>query len=654
MKLQQAHVSHFRSILDSGTIKIDQSTCLVGKNEAGKTAFLKALEGLNSTDEHYKSYDKIESYPRRFLAEYDELHPDEDARVLETKWSLEPDDVAAVEDILGRGTVSSKVIEVSKLFEQTTRNWVVKVDHKAVLDALKLRFDLSDEESAPLRNGTTTRSAHSAIEALDEPSAAQSELKAVIETFRDKCATLAAIDVLKERMPAFLYFSHYDRMNGAISIAKLAADEAQPKGISEEDRVFLDFLLYAGTTLEELKSANEFEVLNAKCEAAANRITEQIFEYWTQNQDLEIQVVFSEGKPGDPPPFNSGPVARARVRNNLHKVTVPFSERSAGFVWFFSFLVKFSQIRKEQSDIILLLDEPGLTLHGTAQHDLLRYFAEKLEPDHQIIYSTHSPFMVPPDRFDTVRTVEDVVRTDERGRRVSDGTKIRDDALSTDPQTNFPLFGAMGFEVTQSLFIAPNTLLVEGPGDILYLQAAASILKKLGRQSLEQRWAICPSGGIDKIAPFIKLFSGNKLNIVVLTDFDRGQKKKIEKLRRSQLLEDGRIILANEIAEKEEADIEDFFEPSIFCQLINETYSLKGEHKLTVKKLNEADESTGRLVKKAEAYFRLLPDTIPMFSHYDPALYLLQHPELLAGETAAIQKTLERFEAVFTRIAMYQ
>src|SRR5690606_34015477 len=101
------------------------------------------------------------------------------------------------------------------------------------------------------------------------------------------------------------------------------------------------------------------------------------------------------GESGDEAPFNTGIIARARVKNNLHKVTVPFSERSAGFIWFFSFLVKFAQVRKDKKPLILLLDEPGLTLHGKAQADLLRYFDEKLAPYHQIIFSTHSPFMVP-------------------------------------------------------------------------------------------------------------------------------------------------------------------------------------------------------------------------------------------------------------------
>ena len=341
-------------------------------------------------------------------------------------------------------------------------------------------------------------------------------------------------------------------MSGEISINQLNADRNTPAGISVGDQVFLDFLEYSGTTLEELTNVRRFEELNARCEAAANRITDQIFEYWTQNDELQIQVLLTEGKPEDKPPFNAGPIARARVENNLHRVSVPFSERSAGFIWFFSFLVKFAQIKKQQGNVIILLDEPGLTLHGTAQKDLLRYFKEQLEPKHQLIYTTHSPFMVPADNLASVRTVEDVVTVDTRGRKQSQGTKIRSDILTTDPQTNFPIFGAMGFEVAQTLIIGKNILLVEGPSDILYLQAASAVLKKLGRVFLNPAWAICPSGGIDKVMPFVRLFYANKLNIAVLTDFERGQKRKLDDLHKSALLEHERIIPATDIACKTE------------------------------------------------------------------------------------------------------
>jgi len=106
-------------------------------------------------------------------------------------------------------------------------------------------------------------------------------------------------------------------------------------------------------------------------------------------------VRYDEGLPGDPAPYNTGHVFATRIENTRHGVTVRFDERSTGFVWFFSFLVWFSQMEKTYGKkLVILLDEPGLSLHGKAQADLLRYINEKLLPTYQVIYTTHSPFMI--------------------------------------------------------------------------------------------------------------------------------------------------------------------------------------------------------------------------------------------------------------------
>ena len=47
MRLAKVHITNFRSIEDSGEFDVGQVLCLVGKNEAGKTAILQALAGLN-------------------------------------------------------------------------------------------------------------------------------------------------------------------------------------------------------------------------------------------------------------------------------------------------------------------------------------------------------------------------------------------------------------------------------------------------------------------------------------------------------------------------------------------------------------------------------------------------------------------------------
>src|SRR5690606_3196458 len=140
------------------------------------------------------------------------------------------------------------------------------------------------------------------------------------------------------------------------------------------------------------------------------------FEYWTQNQDLEVEIDVRED-PTDEAPFNEGPNLYIRIRNRRHRVTVPFSQRSKGFIWFFSFLVWFDSVKEQEgtnNDLILLLDEPGLSLHAVAQEDLLRYI-DRLAERHQVIYTTHSPFMIWSDRLHQVRVVED---------RKGEGTRV--------------------------------------------------------------------------------------------------------------------------------------------------------------------------------------------------------------------------------------
>ena len=94
-------------------------------------------------------------------------------------------------------------------------------------------------------------------------------------------------------------------------------------------------------------------------------------------------------------------------------------------------------------------------------------------------------------------------------------------------------------------------------------------------------------------------------------------------------------------------DIEDLFEPELFASIVNHAFGLKGKHVLTAKSLDEADPNTVRLVKKAEAAFKVLPDTYPVYDHFTPASWLIQNPDALKGESAAVVATLDRAEKLF-------
>jgi energy-coupling factor transporter ATP-binding protein EcfA2 len=650
MKLVQAHVQNFRSVEDSGPFSVEQVTCLVGKNEAGKSAILLALAALHPHASTPVALDKERDYPRRHLTAYSQRHPSGEAVAVWTLWQLASPELDAVRNALGDGVLRSATVEIYRRYNQTSPFWTIDLDTQRIIDNLLGNKGFDEAQLTSLRAAKNISDLAAKLATIPELSPDQQKLLEWLKG--QKSFAQYVYSLLFSFFPRFMYFSNYDRMDGAVQFEQL--QQLQSGGHLNQDeysgaRLFLEFMQYAGVPLEEILDVKTYETFNAKLQGASNNITDQILEYWTQNPDLEVRVDVSSAKPEDKPPFNAGTIGRARIYNQLHRVDTPFSERSAGFVWFFSFLVKFAQVKSEGKPAILLLDEPGLTLHGKAQADLLRYFDEKLAPYHQIIYTTHSPFMVSPDKLMSARIVEDQVEI-KGSRRTSIGTKVREDVLSTDSDTLFPLQGALGYEITQSLFIGKHTLLVEGPGDMLYLHAFSNALTTRGRIGLDPRWTICPSGGIGNIRAFVSLFGGNKLDIAVLADQTKKDVKKIEELRRSEILKAGRVFTISDFTGKAESDIEDLLEPDLFVSIVNASYELPDANKLTVKSLAEADKGTERLVKRAEAAFNVMPDSIPTFNHFAPAAWLVRNPAVLDGTKKSVESTLGRAEKLFLQL----
>ena len=647
MKLVKVRVQNYRSVEDSGEFEVGDLTCLVGKNEAGKTALLSAIRGLRPSQPF--EFDEAIDYPRRFATRFDDRHEDGTAEVIRTWWRLDSSDIAAVERKFGKGVLRSDTFQIHFGFryDENKRIWDIDVDSAKVLENMLSKHALDATERNALNGVTNGLGADTALSAVAQRTPKQEAMLQEIKQCRGSSFTVGVIDVLSARQPKFFFTSHFERMSGMVSIQKLQQDK-QNKAVSVGDQIFLAFLEYAGTTLEELLEVDRRETLKATCEAASNEITEEIFQFWSQNNALEVIIDIDSGKAKDPAPFNTGTVAEIRIKNNNHKATLPLSERSAGFVWFFSFLAQFKQLRKTpgNSNAIVLLDEPGLTLHGKAQGDLLRYVVERLLPDHQVIFTTHSPFMVPMDRLADVRIVEDVVIEKQGKRPEVQGTKVRSDVLEVNNDTLFPLQGALGYEVTQSLFIGANTWLVEGPSDILYLQVVSQALAKRRRTALDPKWTLCPSGGIDKIAPFVRLFGGNRINVAVLSDIANGDKTKIENLKKADILKAGHFYTCSDFTNQSESDVEDLFDIDLFVEMLNGAYNPPVTNVVTKEALMAA-APTARIVKKAEALFKLMPTTVAEFDHFGAARWLLENPSVLDADSPAVQATLDSFEEVF-------
>jgi hypothetical protein len=273
VRLETVHVTNFRCVDDSQEFKVADVTCLVGKNESGKTTILQALERLRPYDPTKNKYDKLRDYPRKHLSEYADRHAEGEAEVVRTVWKLLPDDIAAVEELFGPGCLRGDTIEVSKTYEQEGTSWLVNVDQPKVVKFLLDQCGADSEEHSKLAALGSLEKIHADLVARAAGlSAPLQALKVRLDALRGHSARLAAMDLLSKRLPRFLYFSNYDRMSGDVPIDKLRQD-IQQHTVSEGDRVFMAFLEFAGTTLDELAGVTRFEDLRARVESASIRIT---------------------------------------------------------------------------------------------------------------------------------------------------------------------------------------------------------------------------------------------------------------------------------------------------------------------------------------------------------------------------------------------
>ena len=646
MKLTKVRITEFQSIRDSTEFEIGDITCLVGKNEAGKTALLKALYRLNPIIETEGSFNATDDYPRRSLNDYEDslaAGQGEPATVVTAQYALDASDVSAIREFLGPDALEddSPTMTLCKGYSNRIECDIPGIDVDA---ALRHFVDVRGLTGLLVEEGETKLTAEDVAERL-----AYAEQTEIVQGYtgffqavsKRGISQITFVAILEERVPKFLYFDEYYQMRGQDNVEALSQRQVN-NTLLESDYPLLGLLKLANLELGDLISPGRTERLVAKLEAAANRLTDGLLKYWSQNRHLRMEFEVHPGRPEDPENMRSGTNIWGRVRDTKHWMTTSLGTRSRGFVWFFSFLAWYSRLRREDHEIILLLDEPGLSLHAKAQGDLLRYFEEELKPHHQLIYTTHSPFMVDPSHFDRVRIVQDPSIDSDADDLPPErqGTRVFTDVLEATSDSLFPLQGALGYEIHQSLFIGPNCLVVEGVSDLLYIQAMSAHLQTIGRVGLSPDWTITPVGGADKVPTFVALIGAQPdLNVAVLIDFHKQHRQGIENLYKSKLLKQRKVLTYAEYVEGQEADIEDMFGPELYLQLVN------GAFGSTIGLIDLVSEHP-RVLSRLERYLKenSLPDNAT-FNHYRPARYLVENIGSL--ESNLDEAVLGRFQRAF-------
>ncbi|MCY3898705.1 MAG: AAA family ATPase [Caldilineaceae bacterium] len=545
MKLTQVRITDFQSVLDSTVFEIGDVTCLVGKNEAGKTALLKALYLLNPISQSDGKFDTAIDFPRRYVTVYEDdvaAARREPATVTTATFSLETADIDAVKQIFGPSCLLSKTpsMTLAKGYSNQIELAGLEVDDEAALRHVIENGGLTKTLTDRMQGKSTNEMVEIVLSA--RKSAAIDRIRPLVQDICDKGAAQSIFGrVLQDRLPRFLYFDEYYQMKGQDNLHALR-ERVENGSLEPSDHPLLGLIELAGLNLDQLSDPERTETLFARLEAAENQLTNSVLRYWSQNQHLRMSFDIRPAQPHDPVGMTKGINLWGRIQDTKHMSSTALGTRSGGFVWFFSFLAWYSKLRREGQNLILLLDEPGLSLHAKGQSDLLRYFEEQLKPHHQLIYTTHSPFMVDPTHFERVRIVQDLSIEADSDTLPDDrqGTKVLTEVLEATSDSLFPLQGALGYEIHQSLFIGPHCLVVEGVSDLLYIQTVSALLQKSGKAGLSSEWTITPVGGTDKVPTFVALIGAqSNLNVAVLIDFQKKGQQSIENLYKSKLPEFG-------------------------------------------------------------------------------------------------------------------
>ncbi|MGO1971627.1 MAG: AAA family ATPase [Propionibacteriaceae bacterium] len=631
MQLSKFRVRKFRNIIDTGEIDVDKAvTCLVGMNESGKTAVLSALHRLNPVGG--EGFDEQRDYPRWLLSKDRREGAIDDAEPISATFALEQEDRESLRAVLGEGVITSDEINVSRKYNSEGHVWSIPRDAQRAVQNLLDDADIRKKTSDQFKDVTDLDGIESVCSALlagegdnqhEKTAEEVARIRRALKALPDKDVRKTAVAVLKSRLPSFFYFSDYSQLDGRININDLA-DKDDEVG-SSADQTARALLRLASTTPRAVASS-DYEDRKSELEAVGHELTEQVFEYWKQNDNLQVEFDVDRQIEKVSPQHHD--VVRTyldiRVRDTRHSFTNNFAQRSSGFRWFFSFLAAFTEFESRNEPVVALLDEPGLTLHARAQGDFVRFINERLATAVQVLYTTHSPFMVETDRIDRVRIVED-------GGPKSGATVTRE-ALTVGEGSLFPLQAALGYDLAQHLFIGPSNLLVEGPSDYIYLDTISRTLTDRGRTGLDERWRVLPAGGASNIPAFVALM-GRNMDVTVLVDSGTEGADRLQKAVDAARLRRDRIISVSEVTGQRHSDVEDLFEVAEYLSLYNEAFGTS----VSVDDLGHGDRVVRRL-----ADLRGGP-----YDHYRPADVLLRNPSRRDNLSDA---TLDRFETLIKRI----
>ena len=641
MRLKKAKIENYRSIIDSGEFEIeDLKTIMVGPNEAGKTVILKALQQLNKPDD-IPGFDSLRDYPR---SKYNDITTKKilpkDVTVVTGWFELDDEDKKEIpanfEDCIYKvyKNLDNEVFHSlenapSKIYYKDIKNDLLRIVSHIDKQYLAEETDETKKPSTLLNELNSTWSDYTLI----SDSKSTSLIKFLNDNFayieedntkeEERHAKLLAwanfnqeydkvLKTLSKRMPVFILFNNYFKVKPSVHLEHLAKRIEQ--NLLDDD--YYDYgnlclLKLLGFTARELadlgntqspsindavalqKYKDKLDSRSYQLNSASVRLTEEIRTVWMPNPDrpeADKLKVTADGQ-----------YLKVVVEDDIG-VDIELDQRSEGFQWLVSFFVVFfAEAMDKHKNAILLLDEPGMSLHALKQRDF-RDTITRLAEKNQTIYTTHSPFLVGPDELDLVKVVE------MKNRK--DGTKIHTTISSSDPAGLLPLQEALGYDLAQSLFSQQRNLILEGITDYWYLDATANLLREDKVEILNEKIALVFANSAGKVVYYATILFAHNLKVAALLDSDVAGDQAAEQENLVHTLGNKSILRTKDfVTEVEKAEIEDLLRETLIA-IVKEEYGVdtsviaKTQPKRPIIDIFSKEVSDFSKYKLAKAYIR--------------------------------------------------
>lgn len=367
----------------------------------------------------------------------------------------------------------------------------------------------------------------------------------------------AAVKVLTPLLPKFVYMDEYQVFKGTAYLSQVKQRHDQGN-MNPEDKALVTILSLAALDLNQLTaSAGQSDKTERQYDLSdgSATITRKLATHWNQ---LAYEVRLEA----------DGDQFFTFVKSKDDKGLIKLEERSRGFQWFFSFDAKLMhETNGELKNCVILLDEPGLHLHASAQRDLLGRL-EAYASGNTMIYSTHLPFMINLQEPDRIRVINET----------PNGAVVSENLTDSSPEAKLTLQAALGMTGRFGMPVGDRNLTVEGAHDYWYITALSDLFARSGKTHLPEDLVITACGGAPEVTYLSTFMVGQGLPVTALYDSDgegRAARDKFVKswLTRYKETRADAIVVGDPTGLTAEAAIEDLFPEAFYMEAVLAIYS---------------------------------------------------------------------------------